>query len=78
MRFSAALLAPLLLCACSQTCPRAETLVGLDGGVALCVTSTDCPRPSSILVCGSLEDHLRDCVQCVGTQCVRYVPEACP
>ena len=28
MRFSAALLV-LLLCACSQTCPRAETLVGL-------------------------------------------------
>jgi hypothetical protein len=78
MRFSAALLAPLLLWGCSQTCPRAETLVGLDGGVARCVTSTDCPRPSSILVCGSLEDHLRDCVQCDATQCVRYVPEACP
>lgn len=67
----------LSFAACTRECPRADTLVGLDGGIAVCVSSTDCPR-GSILVCGSVEDHLRDCVECVNTQCIRYVPQVCP
>lgn len=70
---------PLLLLplACGRPCPRAENLTGLDGGALPCVQNTDCPRPSSVLVCGQEEDKLRDCIACAENLCVRYRPEAC-
>ncbi len=67
----------LLLTACGRVCPREESLTGLDGGAVACVLNTDCPRPSSVLVCGQNEDQLRDCIACNLNRCVRYRPEAC-
>lgn len=76
--------------ACDRPCPRADSLGGLDGGPVACVVSTDCPRPANLLVCGSAEDQLVGCVDCVAVavvdasgfreenQCVRYVPMECP
>lgn len=68
----------LALVACGRLCPRESALVGLDGGALSCVSATDCPRPTNVLVCGNAEDRLRDCVACIETRCVRFVPEACP
>jgi hypothetical protein len=68
----------LLLVAACRPCPVEVPQSGPDGGVAACVTSADCMRPSSTLLCGSNEDRLRDCVDCVNRQCIRFVPEACP
>jgi hypothetical protein len=39
--------------------------------------SNDCPRPANVLLCGSLEDRLFDCVDCTATLCVRYRGEVC-
>ena len=64
--------------ACGRVCPRAESLTGLDGGAVTCVQNTDCPRPSSVLVCGQNEDQLRGCIGCTNNLCVHYHPEACP
>jgi hypothetical protein len=64
--------------ACQRPCPVMTPQVGQDGGVSPCVTSTDCRRPPSTLVCASTEDRLRGCVDCVERRCVEYVPEACP
>ncbi len=72
------LVIPVLVLGCGRLCPRAETLTGLDGGSTACVQNTDCPRPSSVLVCGQNEDQLRDCIACTDNRCVRYHPEACP
>ncbi len=72
------LLIPLLLLGCGRLCFRGEPLTGLDGGNTTCVQNTDCPRPSSVLVCGQDEDQLRDCIACAENRCVRYHPEACP
>jgi hypothetical protein len=67
-----------LLVACERVCARQEPVPGLDGGSVACVVSTDCPRPANVLVCGNLEDRLRDCVECASTRCVRYIPEPNP
>lgn len=72
------LLIPLLLLGCGRLCARAEPLFSLDGGSAVCVQNTDCPRPSSVLVCGQNEDQLRNCIACTDNRCFRYHPEACP
>lgn len=74
----ALLLLALLPTACSSLCPREEPLLGRDGGTLACVQSTDCPRPSSVLVCADVEDRLHDCIDCVDARCVRFHPEACP
>lgn len=71
------LLSTLLFLGCNRFCPREEALTGLDGGSLPCVQNTDCPRPSSVLVCGQNEDQLRDCIDCTDNRCVRYVPELC-
>jgi hypothetical protein len=67
-----------LAAACHRPCPVEVPQTSADGGAATCVTSADCLRPPSTLVCASTEDHLRDCIDCVDRRCVRYVPEACP
>lgn len=72
------LLSAVLGLGCGRLCPRAEPVAGLDGGVSACVQNTDCPRPSSVLVCGQTEDQLRDCIACTDGQCTRYRPEVCP
>lgn len=72
------LLIPVLLLGCGRLCPHVEPLTGLDGGNTVCVQNTDCPRPSSVLVCGQVEDQLRDCIGCADNHCVRYSPVACP
>ena len=72
------LLSTVLFLGCNRVCSRPEALTGLDGGSNNCVQSTDCPRPSSVLVCGQHEDELRDCIACTENRCVRYHPEACP
>jgi hypothetical protein len=72
------LLSAVTFVGCNRFCSRPEPLTGLDGGVSTCVQSTDCPRPSSVLVCGDNEDHLRGCIDCTDNRCVRYYPEACP
>lgn len=76
-RVRSLVLSLMLVSACGRVCAREETLSGLDGGVVACVLPTDCPRPANVLVCGNLEDHLRDCIDCKATQCVRYLPEVC-
>lgn len=63
---------------CGRVCTRAEPLSGLDGGPSICVLNTDCPRPSSVLVCGQDQDRLRECIDCVDNHCVHYRPETCP
>jgi hypothetical protein len=72
-----ALLVVLATAACSSVCPTSAVLTGLDGGVQACVQSTDCPRPSGVLVCSDTFDESRDCVACVDTQCERFTPGAC-
>ena len=67
----------LVLSACPSVCPEEEPLLGPDGGVLPCVQSTDCPRPSNVLVCTNSDDKLRDCVGCVDTRCLRYRPREC-
>jgi hypothetical protein len=52
-------------------------LSGVDGGTSRCVQNIDCPRPTSVLVCGEDMDELRDCIACVDSSCVRYLPEKC-
>ena len=71
------LLSGLLFLGCGRVCSRVEPVTGLDGGAAVCVQNTDCPRPSSVLVCGQMEDQLRDCIACVDNRCAHYHPEAC-
>jgi hypothetical protein len=66
------------LAGCNRPCPQEEALSGLDGGEVACVQNTDCPRPSSVLVCGNAEDMMRDCIACTSNRCVRYRPGACP
>lgn len=63
---------------CNRPCPVEEPLTSTDGGTVACVQNTDCPRPSSVLVCGNAEDMTRDCIACTSNQCVRYRPGACP
>ena len=75
-------LAALTACALPGTqeavpCTREAALVGLDGGPVVCVMATDCPR-AGVLVCGSAEDHLVGCVDCVETRCVEYARVVCP
>lgn len=72
------LLLALGAAACTRPCPVEVPQVAADGGAAACVTSADCMRPSATLLCGTNEDRLRDCVDCVANRCVRFVPEACP
>lgn len=72
------LFATVALAGCARPCPVEVPQVGADGGVAACVTSADCLRPTATLICGMTEDRLRDCIDCVERQCVRFVPEACP
>ena len=68
----------LLGAGCARVCPERQPVTGLDGGTAPCVVATDCPRPSSVLVCGQDEDKLRGCIACEAGACARYVAEACP
>ncbi len=63
---------------CGTVCPQREAFTTADGGALTCIVSTDCPRPANVLVCGQTEDHLRDCIACEDTRCVRYRPLACP
>lgn len=72
------LLSSVLFLGCNRVCSSPEALMGVDGGDSRCVQNTDCPRPSSVLVCGEHLDELRDCIACVDSRCVRYRPEACP
>ena len=67
----------LLVLGCAAVCPEKQPLLGLDGGPQVCTRNTDCPRPSNILVCSSTDDQQRDCVACIDTQCVRWVPKEC-
>lgn len=67
----------LLLAACGAPCVREEPVAGPGGGQAACVQATDCPRPSSVLLCTSVEDRPFGCVGCVQQRCVRFHPEAC-
>jgi hypothetical protein len=71
------LLTSVLFFGCNRVCARTEPLTSLDGGTSTCVQSTDCPRPSSVLVCGQDEDQLRDCIACTDNRCVRSIAEAC-
>lgn len=68
----------LLAAACNRPCPREVPQLGPDGGVAACVRPNDCLRLSATLLCGTTEDRLRGCVDCVAQQCIEFVPEACP
>jgi hypothetical protein len=77
MRLPTGLLVGLLFAACNRPCVSEELLLGLDGGQVPCVMSNDCPRPANVLLCGSLEDRLFDCVDCTATLCVRYRGEVC-
>ncbi|MBL8915943.1 MAG: hypothetical protein JNM17_34915 [Archangium sp.] len=61
-----------------RPCPDEEPLTSTDGGAVSCVQNTDCPRPSSVLVCGNAEDMTRDCIACTSNRCVRYRPGTCP
>ena len=70
-------LSVLALWACGRVCPEEQPLVE-DGGVQRCVLSTDCLRPSGVLICSSTDDQKRDCVACVDTRCIRFVPQVCP
>ena len=72
------LLGAVFFLGCGRVCTSPEKLTGLDGGVSVCVQNTDCPRPSSVLVCGQDEDQLRDCIACTKNECVRYHPVTCP
>ena len=72
------LISGVLFLGCGRVCARAEPLTGLDGGASICILNTDCPRPSSVLVCGQNEDRLRECIDCVDNTCVHYHPQACP
>jgi hypothetical protein len=67
----------LLLGASCRPCADEEPLTGTDGGTVPCVQNTDCPRPSSVLVCGNAEDMTRDCIACTSNRCVRYRPVSC-
>jgi hypothetical protein len=78
MRSLLPLLALHVLVACARPCPVERPQASSDGGVAACVTSSDCMRPPATLLCASTEDRLRGCVDCVKSRCVEYVPEACP
>ena len=75
MRFGVVL--AFVLCACGAMCPKGVQLTAVDGGVLHCVQATDCPRLSNVLVCGSYDDRLRDCVACESTLCLRYQAAAC-
>jgi hypothetical protein len=67
----------LVLAACPSVCPEETALLAPDGGPLTCVQSTDCPRPSNVLVCTNSDDKLRDCVGCVDTLCKRFIPRDC-
>jgi hypothetical protein len=71
-------LAGVLFAACGPPCAHQAPVSGADGGTASCVQATDCPRPADVLVCASTEDHLRGCVGCEASRCVRYTPAGCP
>ena len=75
---SLGLLVTVTMTACNRPCPVARPITEADGGVFPCVINTDCPRPSSVLVCGQADDQLLGCIGCVAGQCTRSVPEACP
>ncbi len=75
MRFVVVL--ALVWCACGSTCPKIEKVTTSDGGVAMCVQAIDCPRLSTVLICGMNNDKLIDCVACEAEQCVRYQQVAC-
>jgi hypothetical protein len=67
----------LALAACGPPCALPAAVSQPDGGVARCVQSQDCPRPAGVLLCASTEDHLRGCLACEATACVRYTPGTC-
>ena len=78
LRLALTLAAFTALSACNRPCPQPEAVTEADGGVATCVQSETCPRPSSVLVCSQDLDQLRDCVACEDNRCVRYRPGTCP
>jgi hypothetical protein len=63
--------------ACGGFCPSVEPLNNAMGEQLRCIVSTDCPRPSNVLVCAQGNDMLQDCVACERAFCVRYRPKAC-
>ena len=80
MRRCVARLVPLvclLSFAGCMPCSSQSDVVGPDGGVARCVQTADCPRPSSLLVCTNAEDRLKGCIGCIDGACVRFTPETC-
>lgn len=63
---------------CAVPCPS-QPVSGADGGTARCVRATDCPAPSSVLLCTSDMDRLRGCIACEDNACVQYAPTGtCP
>ncbi len=63
--------------ACGGFCPSVEPLNSAGGDQLRCIVSTDCPRPSNVLVCAQGNDMLQDCVACERSVCVRFRPKAC-
>jgi len=72
----AVLLGVMLVLGCLPCTTEAPLLLP-DGGAAVCVRSTDCPRPADVLLCASTEDQLRGCIGCAASACVRYTPRSC-
>jgi hypothetical protein len=63
---------------CAAPCPS-QPVSGADGGTAGCVRVTDCPAPSSVLLCTNDMDRLGGCIACENNACVQYAPTgACP
>jgi len=56
---------------CAAPCPS-QPVSGADGGTASCVRATDCPAPSSVLLCTNDMDKLRGCIGCENNACVQY------
>ncbi|HYV48955.1 MAG TPA: hypothetical protein VFA20_29045 [Myxococcaceae bacterium] len=77
---SATLAAAALMLACNQVdlCSWHTEPVLSDGAAARCLTSDDCPREASAVVCDSDADPDKDCVRCASGTCERVVAERCP
>lgn len=77
---SASLAAAVLMFACNQVdlCSWHTEPVLKDGQPARCLSSDDCPREASAVVCVTDADPDKDCVRCAQGACERVVTERCP
>lgn len=77
---SATLAAAALMLACNQVdlCSWHTEAVLSGGAPAPCLTSDDCPREASAVVCETDADPDKDCVRCAQGACERVVVERCP